>query len=96
MSATDQTVQVILELPKEVYRRIEARARKEQRPPEDLLSALVAEGLEAHSGVREIYERISDRYRDRLSHEDQLHLTPEEVLQELRAIREQIAHELYP
>ncbi len=96
MSATDQTVQVTLTLPKDIYERAAQVAVSEQRQLQDLLSALVTEGLDAHLTVREIFEHVSGQYRARLAQEGKLHQSPDEVLQELRDLREQIASELYP
>lgn len=96
MSNTDQTVQVTLLLPKDIYERAAQAASKEQRQIEDILSTLIAEGLDAHATVRALFERVSEQYRARLAREGKLHQSSEDVLQELRTLREQIARELYP
>jgi len=49
MSSIGQTVQVTLRLPKDMYERVTQAALMEQRQIEDLLSTLIAEGLEAHA-----------------------------------------------
>ena len=46
MSSIGQTVQVTLRLPKDVYERVTQAAVMEQRQVEDLLGALIAEGME--------------------------------------------------
>lgn len=96
MNSTEQVVQVTLKLPKAIYDRVAHAAAGEHQPLEDLLGILVAEGLDAHASVRELFERVSAQYRDRLSREGKLDQSADEVLQELRAVREQIAGELYP
>jgi len=96
MSNTDQAVQVTLLLPKDIYERAVQAAGKEQRQIEDLLSALIDEGLDAHATVRELFEHVPEQYRARLAREGKLHQSSEDVLQELRTLREQIARELYP
>jgi len=96
MSMTDQTVQVTLQLPQDIYRRVELAAVGEQRQLEDLLGALVAEGLDAHATLRELFENVSAQYRARLKSEGRLDQSADVVLQELRDVREQVAHELYP
>ena len=96
MSITGQTVQVTMRLPKDIYERVTQTAAKEQRQVEDLLGALVAEGLEAHATVRDLLEHVSEHYRARLAGEGKLHQSSEDVLQELRDLREQVARELYP
>jgi len=96
MSSTDQTVDVVLRLPKDIYERAALTAAGERRQLEDLLSALVAEGLDAHASVRELFDRVSEQYRARLASEGKLAQSGDDVLRELRALREQIARELYP
>ena len=96
MSSAERTVQVTLSLPKDIYDRVARTAVEERRQLEDLLNTLVAEGLDAHSSVRELFERVSEQYRARLTREGKLEQTGDGVLLELRALREQIARELYP
>jgi hypothetical protein len=96
MSGIDQTVQVTLRLPKDIYERVTQAALMEQRQVEDLLRTLITEGLEAHTTLRELLERVSADYRTRLEREGKLHQSPDDVLHQLRDLREQIARELYP
>jgi hypothetical protein len=96
MSTTDETVEVTLTLPRGVYERVAHAAACERRQLEELLSTLVAEGLDAHASVRDLLEGVSAQYRARLDREGKLQQSPDEVLQELRELREQIARELYP
>jgi len=96
MSSISQTVQVTLRLPKDIYERITQAALIEQQQVEDLLRTLITEGLEAHTTVRELLEHVSEDYRARLAREGKLHQSSDDVLQELRDLREQIARDLYP
>jgi hypothetical protein len=96
MSSINHTIQVTLRLPKDVYERVTQAAITEQRQVEDLLGSLIAEGLEAHTTIRELLEHVSADYRTRLAHEGTLHQSSDDVLQGLRDLREQIARELYP
>jgi hypothetical protein len=96
MSSIGQTVQVTLRLPKDMYERVTQAARIEQQQVEDLLHTLIAEGLEAHMTLRELWEHVSEDYRARLAREGKLHQSSDDVLQELRDLREQTARELYP
>ena len=89
-------MQVTLRLPKDMYERVTQAALMEQRQIEDLLSTLIAEGLEAHATIRELLEHVSEDYRARLAHEGKLQQSSADVLQGLRDLREQIARELYP
>jgi len=96
MSSMGQTVQVTLQLPKDMYGRVTQAARMEQRQVADLLRTLIAEGLVAHATIRELLEHVSEDYRARLAREGKLHQSPDDVLQALRDLRAQIARELYP
>jgi hypothetical protein len=96
MSRIDHTVPVTLRLPQDIYDRVAQAALMEQRPVEDLLSTLIAEGLEGHATIRDLLEQVSEHYRARLAREGKLDQSPDAVLQELRDLREQIARALYP
>jgi hypothetical protein len=96
MSVRGRAVEVTLSLPSEIYERAARAATDEQRPLDELLSGLVAEGLDAHLTARERLERLSEQYRARLSHQKTLDEPPEQVVQALRDLRERLAGELYP
>ena len=64
MSSIGQTVQVTLRLPKDMYERVTQAALMEQRQVEDLLSTLIAEGLEAYATIRELLEHVSEDYAE--------------------------------
>jgi hypothetical protein len=96
MNSIGQTVQVTLRLPKDMYERVTQAALREQQQVEDLLRTLIAEGLEAHTTVRELLEHVSEDYRARLAREGKLQQSSDDVRQELGDLREQIARELYP
>jgi hypothetical protein len=96
MSSIGQTVQVTLWLSQDMYERITQAALMEQRQVEDLLHTLIAEGLEAHTTIRELLEHLSEDYRARLAREGKLQQSSDDVLRDLRDLREQIARALYP
>lgn len=96
MNPSDQTVQVTLHLSKDVYKRVTQAAVNEHQQLEDLLRTLIAEGLDVHAPVRELFERVSAQFRARLSGEGKLDQSSDKVLQDLRDLREQIARDLYP
>lgn len=85
-----------LRLPTDMYERVTHAAGVEQRQVEDLLRTLVAEGIEAHTTIRALLEHVSADYRARLAREGKLEQSADDVLQELRDLREQITRELYP
>ena len=96
MVNTGQTIQVTLQLPKSTYERVTQAAITGQRQVGDLLHDLVAEGLETHMTIRELLEHVSEDYRARLACEGKLDQSWDAVQQELQALREQVAHDLYP
>jgi hypothetical protein len=79
-----------------MYERVTQAAFMEQQQVEDLLRTLIAEGLEAHTTIRALLEHVSEDYRARLAREGKLSQSSDDVLQELRDLREQITRELYP
>ena len=95
MSTKDTPVQVTLTLSGDVYKRVADEAAQEQRQLEDLLSKLVLDGLTAHEMVRGILEHVAEQYRNRLAQEGKLHQSPDEVMENLRNMREQVAGEFY-
>lgn len=96
MSISDQTVPVTLRLPKDLYERVAHEADQEQQRVDDLLSMLVVAGLDAQATVRDLLEHVSTHYRTRLAEQGKLEQSGDEVLDDLRTLREQIASELYP
>ena len=96
MNVNGQTITVTLQVPRDVYDRASQTASRERRPLEDLLSRLLAEGLNVHGTVREVFEQVSAQYRARLRDEGKLSQSADGIMQELHELREKIAEELYP
>lgn len=95
---TDQSnnsVQVTLQIPKEIYRRVSQTADGEHCLVEDFLSQLVVKTLQVEENYK-LWKSISDKYRSRLEHEGRLDQSPEKILNELRLTREKVTNELYP
>ena len=96
MSASTRTVQITLTVSRDVYERAALEAQAEELPIEELLTSLIAKEFNGRDGAREAFERASEAYRARLAREGKLDQSPDEVLEELRKVREQVARELYP
>jgi hypothetical protein len=90
MSLSDQTVPVNLLLPKQLYERVARAAAQEHRGLEELLSVLVAEGMDVHATAREVLEQVASQYRARICGEDGLSKPSGAVLQELSELRKAI------
>ncbi len=95
MTAT-HSVQVVMSLPQTTYEQIQQIAIANHQQPEELITTLINDGLDAQATTRQILERISQEYRDRLSQEGTIDQSPETTLQELNELRENIVNELYP
>ncbi len=91
----DESVEVTLKLPKEIYDRLIEFADREQQELEKIAIASIARGLETNINPREILERVSSEYRQRLERLGKLHQSSDEVLEELQQQREQIVEQIY-
>ena len=96
MTATQSAVNVVMSLSQTTYDQIQKMAIANHQKTEELLTNLITEGLDAQSTTRQILERISKEYRDRLSQEGTLDQSSEKTIQSLRELRENIVNELYP
>ena len=76
--------------------RVQRAACECRRSVDEMLATLVTDGLNSNATVREILEALSREYRARLEREGKLDQSAEEILQDLRETREEIARELYP
>ena len=94
MTATN-SIQVVMSLPQTTYEQIQQIAIANHQQPEELITTLINDGLDAQATTRQILERISQEYRDRLSQEGTIDQSPETTLQELSELRENIINELY-
>lgn len=96
MPVVDETISVLVPLSKPVYEQAVDSAARAHRSIENELAELVETGIRATLSHQERFDRLSSSYRARLAREGKLDQTPDEILAELRAIRENVADELYP
>jgi len=96
MPVAEEQVSITLTLPRSVVDRVGELAKQKHASLDDQFGLLVANGLQAELSVGERLKRLSDVYRARLDREGRLNQTAEEVMDELRRIREQVADELHP
>lgn len=96
MAGHSDTVTVLVELPRDEYKRVEAQARKEHLSVSQVIPGLVTSELRRRERARRQMLEASRSYRARLAMEGKLDQTPEEIFAELRAIREEVANELFP
>jgi hypothetical protein len=96
MAQVDDCVQVTLELPRSVITRASQLAQEHAVSVEQELQALVQSAVEGGSTRAEKFDLLSAMYRARLAQEGKLDQSPEQIMEDLRTVREQIANELYP
>jgi len=96
MATQQDSVTVQVELPREEYERVAARARQEHLSVSQVIPLLVNSELRRREKARRLMMEASRSYRARMRKESKLDLTTEEIFAELRAIREEVANELFP
>jgi hypothetical protein len=96
MAIQQDSVTVQVELPREEYERLAARARQEHLSVSQVIPLLVNSELRRREKARRLMMEASRSYRARMRKESKLDLTTEEIFAELRAIREEVANELFP
>lgn len=94
--AEEERVAVTVSVPKDILDRIEELATERKTTRDREVESLLRIGLKTRSRIRESFDRLSESYRARLAREGKLNQTFEEVMEELRKVREQVANELYP
>jgi hypothetical protein len=96
MDAVNSTAEVKLQIPQSLYQILVKTAAAEHQQLEAVASQMLQAGLKTHDDWQQLWGAIALSYRDRLQQEGKLHQSSAEVLQELRAVRDAIADELYP
>lgn len=92
----EETMTVTMRVSRSTFERAAQIAAREQRQLEELWGVVVDEGLTNHESAKEILERVSQSYCARLEREGKLNQTSQEIMQELRELRERLADEDYP
>src|SRR5437667_12068148 len=88
-------IDVNVRLPRETYEEVCQAASKEKRSVDDELAMLVESGLKAERSYQELFDELAKEYRARMHREGKSDQTKEEVLAELRALRQKVADEFY-
>ena len=96
MSVTDKGRSVTLVLPEPIYKKAIHAAGKQGKPVEEFLQRVLTDDLRDRAHLRARWEQLSRQYRARLQREGTLDQTADEVLADLRELREQVVDELYP
>jgi hypothetical protein len=96
MDTPEKHVAVTVELPQRLYEQVMDMAASEQQPVEKLLPLLVAEGLDTHRSVGDLWNELAGHVQARLTREGQAEESSDEVLASLRKLREELARAYYP
>jgi hypothetical protein len=94
MAKVDDRVSVTL--PRELLERVSDLARQDNATLERELENLVDSGIRRRQRATNSLLELSEAVRARLNREGKLGQTSEQVLEDLRRIREEVADELYP
>lgn len=91
--AENRQVSVQLQLPESLYAEIQAVAETEGCSLEQFLVRLLQEAMVTYGTVDFLYEVMTLPHQQRLAEVEQGNRSPQEILQDLRNLREEIAQE---
>ena len=94
--AVTETEALTLTLPREVVSRIRKSARRSQRPVEREAQELLEHGLTAQERLMDSMDRARREYKEYLVRTGQSEPTADQLMEQMRRIREEVANELYP
>ena len=96
MPATEDRVFLTVSVPKSIVDRINQAAEHSSRTVDDEVAWLVESGLESEMTWEEQLEKVRNAYRERYESTGRPVPTTEELWEQMRRIREEVANELYP
>jgi hypothetical protein len=96
MPTIEESESITLTLPRSLIIKLDELANS-MRTTRDLeVQALIEDRIRREKEGREAFERLSEMYRGRMEREGKANQTSEEIMEELRQLREEVANELYP
>ena len=96
MPIAEDQVPITLSVPRSVAERVGESARLANRSVEREAEALMERGLTTRESVRASADRAYEAYKDHLKRIGQKEPTADELMEQMRRIREEIANELDP
>lgn len=96
MPAIDEMECVTLQLPRDMVERLRQSAKESHRPVEREAQALIERGLTVRDRLKRSADRAHTAYQDHLTRTGNTEPTAEELMEQMRRIREEVADELYP
>lgn len=95
-STNDETITVTVNLPKATFDRAEKLAIQRHKKLPQVLTDLVIEGVERRAILMKLWDEAKISYATRRAQEGKAQQSDEDVLTDLRDLRERIAGEKYP
>ena|SRR5258706_7809966 len=96
MPTLEEQVPITLSVPRSIAERVSESARLANRSVEQEAEALLERGLSTRESVRASAELAYQNYREHLEATGQKEPTADEMMEQMRRIREEIANELDP
>ena len=96
MPVAEKRVKMTVELPKSIADRVAARAASSKHTLNEEMRTLLEQGLRGSGNVHESVERARKAYEAELIGAEKTRPTTEELWEQMRRIREEVANELYP
>ena len=96
MPAVEDQVPITLKVPRSIAERVNESAKRSNRSVEQEAEALLERGLNTRESLRASADRAYRAYREHLARTGQRELTADELMEQMRRIREEIANELDP
>jgi hypothetical protein len=96
MDAIHPTVEVKLQIPQPLYQVLVETAEAEHQPLESIANQVLQAGLKTRHSWQQLCQALTLRHQERLQQEGKLNQSTAKVFQELQAVRDAIADELYP
>lgn len=96
MPVVDELVDITVKLPRSVVENLDDLASSHRSTRDVEVRSLIEDRLRRQKEGREAFDRLSAMYRTRMEKEGKADQTSEEIMEELRELREKVANELYP
>ncbi|SRR6266545_4427241 len=96
MPALDDRESITLTLPRSVLEQLDELASSRRSTRDLEVQSLIEDRLRRQAEGRKHFDRLSEMYCARMENEGKLNQTSEEIMEDLRRLRQEVANELYP
>ena len=94
MPHTEECESITLSLPRSLVAQLDELASARSISRDQEVQTLIEDRLRRQSEGQSAFNRLSDMYRSRMARESKADQTDEEVMEDLRRIREEVANDL--